>query len=202
MRPQFDDIKLYLEPSEAIDFFSPEIAALTEIIVAYSTDEIDFAKNAYEYVRDKISHSGDIGGDAVTFTASEVLRARHGVCYAKSHLLAAVLRCEKIPTGLCYQKLVLDDDEFPQIILHGLNAVFLNGKWSRLDARGNKPGVNAQFSLDEEKLAFPIRPEKGEEDIPIIFAAPDRNIFLALSQNKTIKDLWLNLPEKLYGDEV
>lgn len=33
-----------------------------------------------------------------------------------------------------------------------------------MDARGNKPGVNAQFSLSEEKLAFDVRPHYGEID--------------------------------------
>jgi transglutaminase-like putative cysteine protease len=202
MKTQFDDISRYLEASEIIDFDNTEVAAVAQKIFSHSQNEIDFAKNAFEFVRDKISHTGDIGASIVTFTASEVLREKHGVCYAKSHLLAAILRFGKIPAGFCYQKLILDDETHPQIALHGLNAVFLRGKWSRIDARGNKSGVNAQFSLDEEKLAFPIRAEKGEEDIPIIFAAPDKSIFLALSQNKTIKELWFNLPTQLHETEL
>ena len=185
----------------AIDFeTSSEIAALTRKILACSDGEIEFAKNAFEYVRDEIAHAGDVGASVVTFAASEVLRERHGVCYAKSHLLAAILRCGGVPSGLCYQKLILCDETAPQFILHGLNAVFLRGKWHRLDARGNKPGVDAQFSLGEERLAFPVRPEKGEEDLPGIFAAPDKSIFFALSRNKNIEELWRNLPKELLGD--
>jgi len=41
-------------------------------------------------------------------------------------------------------------------------------KWVRLDARGNKTGVDAQFSIDEEKLAFPINEELGEKDYQVI----------------------------------
>ena len=37
-------------------------------------------------------------------------------------------------------------------------------KWIRLDARGNKESVHAQFSIDEERLAFPVREEIGEID--------------------------------------
>ena len=37
-------------------------------------------------------------------------------------------------------------------------------KWIRLDARGNKENVHAEFCLDEERLAFPIRSELGEVD--------------------------------------
>ncbi|MCL1882922.1 MAG: transglutaminase-like domain-containing protein [Defluviitaleaceae bacterium] len=191
----------FLEASEIIDFdTSLEVAELSRQIAATSSDSTDFVKNAFEYVRDEISHSADIGGTVVTCKASEVLREKQGVCYAKSHLLAAILRCNNIPAGFCYQRLILDDDLHPELVLHGLNAVNLQEKWIRLDARGNKPGVNAQFSLEEEKLAFTVRPEKGEEDIPEIFATPDKNVILALTENKNFKDLWQNLPRGILGN--
>ncbi|MCL2199452.1 MAG: transglutaminase family protein [Defluviitaleaceae bacterium] len=211
MKLQYEDINRYLESSEIIDFHtSPEIAALSREIAARSKDKTDFAKNAFEYVRDEISHTNDIGGDVVTYKASEVLRERQGVCYAKSHLLAAILRCGgtiggsvggsavKLPTGICYQALIWDDDDpHPYLVLHALNAVFIQDKWIRLDARGNKPGVDAQFSLEEEKLAFPVRPEKGETDFPTIYATPDENVIRALINNKNAQSLWSNLPREL-----
>lgn len=42
----------------------------------------------------------------------------HGICFAKSHLLAALLRCKSIPAGFCYQKLILDDETAPVLIYH------------------------------------------------------------------------------------
>ncbi|GHU82989.1 transglutaminase [Clostridia bacterium] len=202
LTPQFDDAKCYLESSAIVDFGhenSREIAELSFEIAAHSKDEIAFVQNAYEYVRDHIAHSADINGQQVTCKASEVLRAREGICFAKSHLLAAILRCNSIPTGLCYQRLLLDDLTAPYLILHGLNAVYIEkiNRWIRVDARGNKPGVDAQFSLDREKLAFPVREEKGEEDIPIIFARPDKNVLSALTNSKSVTDLWDNLPREL-----
>lgn len=198
MKLQYEDINRYLESSEIIDCESKEISALSQEIAARSTDKTDFIKNAYEYVRDKISHTNDIGADAVTYKASEVLREGHGVCYAKSHLLAAILRCQDVPTGICYQALILDDDDpKPYLVLHALNAVYIQDKWIRLDARGNKEGVDAQFSMDEEKLAFPIRPEKGETDFPTIYAVPDENVIRALINNKNAQSLWRNLPTKI-----
>ena len=80
---------------------------------------------AYEYVRDMISHSADISADTVTCSASEVLKAGHGICFAKSHLLAAILRSKSVPAGFCYQKLILDDETAPVLIYHGLNGVYL-----------------------------------------------------------------------------
>ena len=70
-------------------------------------------------------------------------------------------------------------------------------KWIRLDARGNKPGVNAKFSIDSEMLAFPICPEKGEVDVPVIYADPDTEIVKTLQSYGLRSELWDNLPMKL-----
>ena len=158
-----------------------------------------FIKAAYEFVRDKISHSADINADALWCTASQVLKAGHGICFAKSHLLAALLRCKGIPAGFCYQKIILDDDTAPILIYHGLNGVYLNDieKWIRLDARGNKSNVNAQFSVDTEQLAFAIRTDKNEEDGFIIYPDPDKKILEVLRNNKSRTELWNNLPTEL-----
>jgi len=203
MKLQFNDITRYLETSGIIDFgcrVSCEITDLALKIKDYSQDETGYIKNAFEYVRDNISHSADIQGNKVTCKASEVLREKEGICYAKSHLLAALLRCNQIPAGFCYQRLILDSETAPYLILHGLNAVYIKAldKWVRLDARGNKPDVNAQFSLAQEQLAFPVRIKLGEEDIPTIFAVPDENVINALTKNKSLEALWANLPTKLY----
>lgn len=162
-------------------------------------NDVEYIKKAYEFVRDNVSHSADINEDVLTCSASEVLKERHGICFAKSHLLAALLRCKCIPTGFCYQKLILDDETAPVLIYHGLNGVYISEyeKWIRLDARGNKEGVNAQFSLDEEHLAFPIRTEKGEEDGFIIYPNPDRKVLERLRKYKTRTELWGDLPTNL-----
>ena len=189
----------YLEQSDIIDYNTETIADLVEYLFAKSKDSIDYIKNAYEYVRDRISHSADADEDEVVCSASEVLAAGHGICFAKSHLLAALLRKKGIPCGFCYQKLILDDETAPVLIYHGLNGVYLEAykKWIRLDARGNKEGVNAQFSIETEQLAFPIRPEKGEEDGFTVYPEPDAEIIKALRENRTRTELWQNLPTEL-----
>ncbi len=194
----------YLAASDVIDFgwqSSREVTGLARTLAARSHDETQYIKNAYEFVRDAIAHSADIGSQALPCKASDVLRAKEGICFAKSHLLAALLRCRGIPAGLCYQRLILDDETAPFLIYHGLNAVYAKepARWIRLDARGNKEGVNARFSLREERLAFPVRPEKGEEDIPLLYAEPDRNIRKAFTENKTRAGLWEHLPQTLAG---
>lgn len=154
-------------------------------------DEISLIKKIYEFVRDDIHHSGDIGAQEVTCKASEVLDFGHGICCAKSHLLAAMLRFFGIPVGFCYQKLCSGHD-INKKFLHGLNAVYLKdlNRWIRLDARGNKPGVDAQFSIYEERIAKPIRKELGEEDNTVIFMEPNPVVVEILKKSNSMSELW------------
>ena len=189
----------YLKHDDVIDFKNEAVSKLADALFQKADDELDFIKAAYEFVRDNISHSADRGEDAVTCAASEVLKAGHGICFAKSHLLAALLRAKSVPAGFCYQKLILDDETAPVLIYHGLNGVYIKDlkKWIRLDARGNKVGVNAQFSLETERLAFAVRPELGEEDGFVIYPAPDAKVVEKLRNAKTRTELWGNLPDEL-----
>jgi transglutaminase-like putative cysteine protease len=132
----------------------------------------------------------------VTCTASEVLHAGTGYCYAKSHLLAALLRANGVPAGLCYQRLSLDGRGAPYS-LHGLNAVFLpEAGWYRLDARGNRPGVDAQFVPPVERLAFPATLQ-GEADLPEIWPDPLPVVVSALRRYSTYDALRDHLPDLL-----
>ena len=197
--PFTDNISEYLKSDDVIDYNNESITQIADSLYQNAESEIEYIKAAYEFVRDKVSHSADINEDIITCSASEVLKAGHGICFAKSHLLAALLRCKSIPTGFCYQKLILDDETAPVLIYHGLNGVYIKecNKWIRLDARGNKEGVNAQFSIDEEQLAFPVRAENGEEDGFVVYHNPDKKILEKLRNNKTRTELWDDLPTEL-----
>lgn len=199
LRLEKNDLKYYLESSNIIDFEDDYIQKVTNDLVFDLKDEISIIKKVYEFVRDRIHHSFDIDGKVITCKASEVLKVGEGICYAKSHLLAAMLRYLNIPTGFCYQRLILDDNEKPWLVLHGLNAVYIKSKrrWIRIDARGNKKGVNAQFDLDKEKLAFPIRKDIREEDIFTIYSKPNGKVVDSLIRNKTVNNLIDDLPKEL-----
>ncbi len=193
------DMKSYLEASDIIDYDDIGISDLAEQLSLGIDDQVELAMKVYEFVRDEISHSMDIDGQVVTCKASEVLLHKQGICYAKAHLLAAILRKLGIPTGFCYQTLILDDDEKPWPVIHGLNAIYLEklGKWIRVDARGNKEGVNAEFSVHEEKLAFYVRKELGEREYPTIFSVPNMHVINALIKSKNVTELQDNLPSEL-----
>jgi transglutaminase-like putative cysteine protease len=161
--------------------------------------EIETVRSVYEAVRDRFPHSYDISAQEVSVSASDVLRHRHGICFAKAHLLAATLRARGIPTGFCYQRLLLDDEDWNRTCLHGFNAVWLRelGLWHRLDARGNKPGIAADFDLTRERLAYPVRPSLGERDYPEIYQEPPLCIAEALRGSASVCELDLRLPADL-----
>jgi len=187
--PESGDIGDYLRADEHIDLHHASIQQKTGELLASLTDERGRIRTLFEYVRDGILHSRDVNSKRVTVCASEVLEHKEGICISKSLLLAAMLRCAGIPAGLCYQRLTVGDTPDTGYIIHGLNAVFLSDekRWIRLDARGNKEGVDAQFSVDEERIAFPIEAEHGEKDFPTIHSRPPRSV---MDHLKSIRDPW------------
>src|SRR5687767_988066 len=110
----------YLRSTEIIDWQHPDVVAQARMLSDATSDVLTVAKRCFEWVRDEVRHSRDYGLRPVTCTASEVLKERSGYCYAKSHLLAALLRANGISAGLCYQRLSRDDNGAPYV-LHGLN---------------------------------------------------------------------------------
>lgn len=191
MYTESDNLQDYLKQSEVVDFGNKLIVDKCLELQKGTDDEITLIKKVYEFVRDEIHHSGDIGEMSVTCKASEVLNAGHGICCAKAHLFAAMLRYFGVPAGFCYQKLSSSRDVNVKF-LHGLNAVYLKDldKWIRLDARGNKPGRDAQFSIYEEKISKKVNKELGEEDSPVIFTEPNPIVIEILKTSKDMKELW------------
>ncbi|MBU8687366.1 transglutaminase family protein [Priestia megaterium] len=159
-----------------------------------------YIKKAYEFVRDEVSHSWDVQSKIITKTASETLKEKEGICYSKCNLLAALLRAEGIPAGFCYQRLILGDTLDTGYCIHALNAVYIKSeeRWIRLDARGNKEGVQAGFSLKKEKVAFPANSARGEVDYSLIYTKPHKETMNVLSQHEDCLDMYLHyLPTEL-----
>lgn len=187
-------MKQYLAASQYIDWNHPLVAAKARQLAAGGSSDEAVAKRCFEFVRDDIQHSWDYRRNPVTCKASEVLLHGTGYCYAKSHLLAALLRANSIPAGLCYQRLPVGT-KGPPYCLHGLNAVHLKDYgWYRMDARGNKPGVIAGFRPPVESLAFPIVDDDGT-DLPEIWGEPLPVIVKALTENQTVEQVSENLPD-------
>lgn len=179
----------YLMTCEVVDWRHETI--LKQAAALSHSNPVQTARQCFEWVRDEIAHSLDAGAQELTCTASEVLAHGHGYCYAKSHLLAALLRANGIPAGLDYQRLWDEDGGF---MLHGLNTVLLPGHgWYRVDARGNKPGVDAQFLPPREQLAWPVG-QPGELDYRLNLPRPLAEVVRALRRDVTVVELWRSLP--------
>lgn len=183
----------YLASSEYIDWEKPEVLAQAKDLASGVSGAEEITRRCFEFVREEIRHSWDYEQNPVTCKASDVLKHRTGYCYAKSHLLAALLRANEIPAGLCYQRLTITD--VPPFCLHGLNAIYLKSYgWYRIDARGNKQGVSTKFCPPVEELASPIVTQ-GEADLPEIWAEPLPVVTEVLINSKTYQEVADNLPD-------
>lgn len=184
----------YLRVDPTIDWQHPRVLEQAAALSEHHTTVSAIAQSCFEWVRDEIRHSVDYQLNPVTCRASDVLRYRTGYCYAKSHLLAALLRANNIPTGFCYQRLSVND-QGPPYCLHGLNAVYLPEMgWYRLDARGNRAGVDAQFTPPQEQLAF--NPQSAEEvDFPAILPDPLEVVIETLQNYSMWDEVLVNLPD-------
>ena len=135
----------FLQSSRYIDFDNVIVANKAAELAVDAQSECEIAERCFTFVRDQIQHSLDFKRNPVTIKASDVLKYGTGYCYAKSHLLAALLRSNGIRAGLCYQRLSFGDSGAPYC-LHGLNAAFFNEYgWYRLDARGTSRGSRQCF---------------------------------------------------------
>ncbi len=187
-------MKKYLEFSQYIDWQHPDVLEKAAELATAGKDKQQIAKVCFKFVRDEIKHSWDYQLNPVTCKASDVLIHGTGYCYAKSHLLAALLRANDIPAGLCYQRLTISDDK-PPFCLHGLNAIYIEEYgWYRVDARGNKPGLQADFTPPVERLAYSIATE-GETDLPEIWSEPLAVVVQALENGSDYLHISENLPD-------
>jgi len=187
-------MKRYLEETEIVDYSNKEVHDLAMSLAKGCATEIQIAKKCFEYVRDEIHHSGDYKDDMTTYRASDVLKYKTGWCYAKSHLLAAVLRANGIPTGFCYQRLSCSEYKKDIYCLHGLNSIHLKTYgWYRVDVRGNKEGVNAQFNPPHEELAFELG--EHEFDLDEVLSEPLGEVVYVLKKYKTYDEMVENFPD-------
>lgn len=196
-RPDRNDLGRYLEDTELIDWQTPAVIerarALTE--TAGRTEEA--LRTVFEWVRDEISHSVDAGSEIVTCRASQVLREGTGLCFAKSHLLVALLRSRGIPAGFCYQRLRRDAPAQGHV-LHGFAAVYLHAeeRFAALDPRGDREGIATHCDLRRPSLAHTPDPEAGEETYGVVYARPHPGVVDVLTRAPDLKRALAGLPDR------
>lgn len=181
----------YLRQTDVIDWGH---AAIVDVAASLFVDgsQLETASACFRWVRDSISHSFDANERRVTCAASEVLEHRTGICYAKSHLLAAILRANHIPAGFGYQRLAVDDETF---CLHGFNFVHLDDfGWYAVDPRGNHGAIQTRFEPPDVSLAF-TTDLQGESTMDQMFPDPLECVVTSLRKSTSVSSLRKALPD-------
>ncbi len=184
----------FTQASRWIDADHGAVRERARILAQGRSDAHAVAEACFLWVRDRIRHIGDHRLEPVARSASEVLDAESGICFAKSHLLAALLRANGLPAGLVYQRMASEGAR-SGFVLHGLNAVWLPALgWYRLDARGALPDRKAEFEPPREVL--PYAPSlRGERTFSGLWAEPVAPVRDALERHRTRTALWTDLPD-------
>lgn len=147
----------FLRSTDVVDAAHPAVAARAHALAAPHTTPLAIAKACFEWVRDDILHSRDHRRDPLTYRASDVLHHETGYCFAKAHLLVALLRANHIPAGFCYQRVPRDDNGPPYTRARQspLDTCILNkvSVLSKLPTKGTAP-----MNRRDEKPLREVRP--------------------------------------------
>jgi hypothetical protein len=225
--PETTDLGRYLEDTITIDWQTPAVSEQARQLLSRASSPAAGIERIFGFVRDEVAHSFDRERDSVCdleaeargstrpslvegfdasfirrdipCRASEVLALGHGLCHAKSHLLAALFRFAGHPTGFCYAKLV--DEERPgRFVLHGFNALYWppTESWILLDARGDRDAITSDCRFAAPfSLAYVPDLERGEALLPWIFKRPGKRVVDALERAPDFDALRRNLPDRL-----
>jgi len=123
--PLPESLRVYLEPTDALQVDDPEIQNLARQLTAGITDPVEKARRILDYVYRSLEKR-----PSVTLpTALEVLHQGYGDCNEHSVLFAALARAAGVPTritvGLVYQ-----GDAY---YYHAWDAVYAHGQWFFVD---------------------------------------------------------------------
>jgi len=131
-----------LKPSYCIDSDDGHVAETSRRLTAGCRSERARARRLFEFVRDEIAYNfaPDVRGRE-HFRASHTLQMGNGFCMQKAALFAALCRASGVPARISFQDIVDYKIVGPflrlmgtnELIHHGMNAVFLEGRWVRAD---------------------------------------------------------------------
>lgn len=187
--------KAFLQKSEYVDFDAANIQSKIAELFSANMSDTEKAKVAFNFVRDEIPHSFDCNAKVITAKASDVLKNKTGICHAKSNLLVALLRSQSIPSGFCFEHITLSRDDSLGYCVHGFVAAYIENHWVKLDPRGNKSYVNAQFDLNKPSYAYPPRKEYDEYFFPGLYANSHKETMQILEKAKNLDDIMSTIPE-------
>lgn len=198
MEPERLELARFLEDTFEIDWQAPAIMERAAALTRHCETETERIRALFEWVRDDIDHSLDVETNTVTCRASDVLKQRTGLGFAKSHLLVALLRARGIPSGFGYQRLRREPPE-RGFALHGFAGVYLGDeeRWIALDPRGDNEVRRTPFRTDAPALAYEPDPEHGECTYPTLYARPNKRVLDVLDRIDDLAIARKHLPDAL-----
>ncbi len=132
-----------LGPTDVMDVDHPAIRAAVAELTAGLVAPEDRTRALFNFVRDQIVYNfGPALNSRADWLASATLARGNGFCQQKATLLATLLRAAGVPSQLAFQDIKdykLLDSRFAPMVpdgiirYHGLTAVYLNGRWLRID---------------------------------------------------------------------
>lgn len=137
----------YLEPTEYLDYNSPEILAIVAEFRDADLSEREKAKAIYLKIRDGWRYNPYlISVDGKNYVASKIAKKPEGHCVDKAILLIASLRAVGIPSRIRLAKVTNHiaverlTERFGSNVLtpHGMVDVFLDNKWVKATPAFNK----------------------------------------------------------------
>ncbi|MCO5119111.1 MAG: transglutaminase family protein [Burkholderiaceae bacterium] len=183
----------YLHSSAIVDWQDPRIMRKARELAVACTSENALVKRSFEFVRDAVREPAPAAPLAVS--ASDVLATGSGCSFAKTHLLVALLRANRIPAGLCYQRLACRDDP-GRFGLHGLAAARLSRHgWYRLDPSRGTDGLGAgEFCPPVERFARHAL-QDGEGNLPEVWTEPLPIVIDAMRASNDSIELGRRIPD-------
>lgn len=197
--PETDEIGRYLEDTITIDWQTPSVMAKARELLEGLAEPEARIERLFCFVRDEIADSEDTPTEEQTCRSSEVLEKGTGLDYAKSHLLAGLLRYSGFPTGFCYVRLA-DGARPDRFALYGFNAVYWapERRWLFLDARGGLSEHTSVFRLEPPwSLSRMPDAERGEGFLPFIYKRPAKRILDLLERAPNLATVLRNRPDAI-----
>jgi transglutaminase-like putative cysteine protease len=197
--PESADLGRYLEDTITIDWQTPSVMEQARATLAGCETPEERVAALFRFVRDEIRNSLDHADPIATCSASQVLSERTGLDFAKSHLLAGLLRFAGYPTGFCYLRRV-DETRSGRFVLHGFNAVYWTSsdRWIFLDASGPGSGDPNEARFEPPwRLSYAPDVSRGETFLPTIFRRPAKRIIDLLERAPDFESIRRHLPDAL-----
>ncbi len=204
-----------LKPTPIIESDNEKVVEKACEVSASCDNYVEKTRRIFEFARDEIVYNfaPDVDSKEI-LKASHTLRIGNGFCIQKAVLFAALCRAAGIPAKIGFQHIrshkivgkILDFRGSNEFEYHGLNSVYLKGKWIKLDCTldkklSEKKGYKlVEFDPEEDSL-FPEYDLAGRPHFDIL---KEHGFFCDIPQKiiKIMLDHFEKINQKAWKDLI